>query len=209
MKTVVTKAVFFFAALFLANAPAMAQNAEKEAPFGLKWGMSEEQLESEGITLTEATREEGVVSYTTSELPRNLSEIDFYQVFFSEKRGLQKITVLGETIKNDARGSKGKETFDYYVDIVSDRYGQPTQEIDYIGIKLYKDPDEFYQCLAYDGCGLWATLWEERKGVNSMVQVKGISRGEGFVTIHIEGPKWKTVLKDVEDKKRQSDRDAF
>lgn len=201
------KTLFLLVTLLLPLAVS-AQSVEKEAPFGLSWGMSYDQLDKLDVLLTEVSNTDGMLIYKTTSLPKNLSEIDYYLLVVTKKRGLQKISVIGETIGEDPSGRKGKEKYDYFVGIVSDRYGERETVAEHFGTRLYDEVDEFYQCLDYSGCGMWVSLWKN-KGITAAVQIEGISRGEGYVTIQIEGPNWSKILGDREQDKLQSDKDAF
>lgn len=58
------------------------------------------------------------------------------------------------------------------------------------GIILYQNYDEFYQCLAYDGCGYWRDGFKSPDRYIS-IQLNGLGRGKGYIYLEYEAqPEW-------------------
>ena len=70
-----------------------------------------------------------------------------------------------EDITNDAFGSKGKEMYDDIKSKLKNKYGEPTENFEFVGLRLYDESDEFYQCLSYDGCGMWTSFFVDKEQV--------------------------------------------
>lgn len=200
-----------FSIVFLISALpiiALAEQVEKEAPFGLRWGMSASEMRQMGVNLTLDRDIESVATYDTLTLPRDISGIEQYYLQIPERYGLQKIVAIGEDIENDPFGTDGKQEYERIKSIISGRYGEPSDEANVVGLTLYDERDEFYQCLQYDGCGGWMAIWET-KGVAVVLQLKGLRRGTGYIDIVIEGPKWSEFVHQTRDDIRRQDQEAF
>ena len=92
--------------------------------------------------------------------------------------------------------------------MLSKKYGAPKSSWEQVGLDLYKDSDEFYQCLKYDGCGQYVSLYEYAGGYISL-QIKGVSRGKGYLMIGYESPAFYAAKDAIENKQSLSDSEAF
>ena len=198
MKKQLSTFVFFF----IVAAP--AQSAE--GPFGVNWGESKSALESKGITLEASGGEGRISSFKTKQLPKNLSIAEQYALFIDNEYQLQKIIMVSKDIDEDLYGSKGKQTFSDLKSKLAQKYGSPTNGLERVGMALYKDENEFYQCLGYEGCGMWVATYEDKKeGVSVLLELKGMKRGKGYIKITYEGPNWSKVIDTMRKNKSESD----
>lgn len=170
-----------------------------EAPLGLTWGMTKSQLESAGVKYKCEIAHSADYCYTKNP-PAPLSFGDVYALVFIKNIELQSILIYGKNITNDSYGDNGKKQYDSLKSILIKKYGQPTSNTDFIGVKLYDRSDEFYQCLAYDGCGLWGTVWKTDT-LSILLQLDGISRGKGYIRINYET---KAFLESLDSDKQQN-----
>ena len=182
--------------------------ASENAPFGLKWGASVNDLRKQGIELQNKFTEGRLEDFFAKSLPKNLSTTKFYRLYFDQEFGLQKILMFSEDITNDAFGFKGKEMYDDIKSKLKNKYGEPTGNWEYVGRRLYDESDEFYQCLSYDGCGSWASLFEDKEQ-KILVEIQGKRRGHGFIKLVYEGPKWGESLDARKAESSKSDSDAL
>jgi|TARA_R110001583_G_C5666453_1_gene410238 hypothetical protein len=197
-------------ACLLAFSIAAPSLAFADAPFGLTWGMSKAELEGQGVALSPEASGEGLESYSTDLLPIDLSNADFYLLYFGKDRGLQKVSMASDNISNDIYGTKGKEAYDRLKTALTEKYGDPIESFSTIGGKLWKDADEFYQCLAYDGCGIWASFFENKESNEFIgLELKGLNRGEGYLTLAYDGPEWGTVLSERDAETASQDSSAL
>ena len=179
-----------------------------EAMFGLRWGMSPSDVKSLDTVLTKTEAERNLEYYTTTSLPKNVSDIDKYLLIFADGK-LVKITAIGTDITGDPSGSKGKQRFDGIFKVLKEKYGKPDTNSHLIGHKLYKEQDEFYQCLVYKGCGIWVSIFETVDKIIAL-DLKGIRRGIGYLKIATEAkPQWSEALDIFESKKNASDKNAL
>lgn len=179
-----------------------------EALFGLRWGMSVSEIKVSGATLTKTKAERNLETYKATSLPKNISDAESYLLIFSNGK-LVKLRAVSKDIDGDPTGSRGKERFEAIRSSLTQKYGVPTVNYQSTGIKLYKDADEFYQCLAFSGCGMWASAYETKDKMVS-VELKGLRRGTGFIDITAEAvPQWDKALEFFRASKSKSDSDAL
>ena len=62
-----------------------------------------------------------------------------------------------------------------------------------VGARLFDQEDEFYQCLSYEGCGVWSALWEEKPSGGVLLSVEGLGPGQGYVQLDFESADWQKV----------------
>lgn len=174
-------------------------------PFGLTWGMSEVNLEKHGFTL--ASDSDGLKIFSSVSAPKAWSKADMY-VAITYKGKLVKAAASSTEFKDDIYGTEGKNTYGQIKDILSKKYGNPTNEYERVGGKLYDDADEFYQCLEYAGCGTYLSMYEVKGGMIA-IQLKGKRRGEGYLSISYESPEFYIAKKEIESGEIKSDADAL
>ena len=193
--------------LALAESPAQI-HGKYAAPFGLEWGMSKEQVTAMGVKLTSTNPAEGV--YTAKTLPKNLSDAENYVLVFKQEFGLVKVSALTSDITRDVHGSEGKERYNQLKMAVADKYGKPDKEQEWTDRAI--DSGQFYQCLAYGGCGYWLSFWGEvgnETGAAILLQIHGISRGTGLIELRYESAAFHTAKKREAEEKSRSDEDAL
>lgn len=199
----------YLALLALISFAANANAADgDEAMFGLKWGMSPNEVKALGTTLTKTKAERNLETYKTGSLPKNLSDIESYLLIFADGK-LVKMVAIGKDIVNDPTGSGGKERFESLTSALTEKYGKPSNNYQSVGNKLFKEYDEFYQCLAYSGCGMWSSVYEPTDKDIS-VDLKGQRRGSGYIVLTVESkPQWSRALDVFKTRKNSSDKDAL
>jgi len=161
--------------------------AFKQAPMGLKWGMKSSSIPG-GVTPVKKSHNYLIATANNPELIKipKIRKVDEVVLVFANG-GLQKVAILFSQFEEDVMGTKGKELYFKIKTILIRKYGQPPSKdiIEVTGKTLYRDPDEFYQCLNYAGCGLYWTFIEV-ENMNVSVELKGYSRGTGQVVIQYE-----------------------
>lgn len=197
----------YILASILINSPVHAN--DQKAPFGLSWGVNKMDLEKIGVILSdESPFAVGFTSFSLEKLPVEPSNTDVVQIVISTSHGLQKIAWASKDIEDDIYGSEGKEKYLFYKNILVEKYGAPKNEGNFVGTKKFLKRDEFYECLAYSGCGVWAAVWSGSYG-SVVLQLKGLKRGSGYVSISYEGPRWADAVDAAKRKRSKSDRKAF
>ncbi len=197
-----------FCALFASlSSPVSAADGD-EAMFGLRWGMKAAEVQASGVTITKKKGDRNLEIYEAVSLPKNVSDVESYSLIFADGR-LAKISAIGKNIANDPSGSNGKERFEAIAKALTEKYGKPSNSYQSTGNKLFKEYDEFYQCLAYSGCGQWTTVYEPNDK-DIVIELKGIRRGTGYLVITAEAkPQWSQALDVYKSRKSSSDKDAL
>lgn len=193
--------------LSLLTLPALGADGD-EALFGLRWGMTVAEVKSAGVALTKTKGDRNLDVYKAPSMPKNLSDFESYGLVFADGK-LAKIWGISKDISNDPSGSSGKERFETLRAALLQKYGQPRFNSQTVGNKLFKEYDEFYQCLKYSGCGHWFSSFESPDKVLS-IELKGLSRGTGYLDITAEAkPQWDKALEVYKTRKNSSDKDAL
>ena len=197
--------------LFIISTIISFNSFSSDGPFGTTWGQSVGELEKAGMICAEKETDSknDLVTCKTSSLPKDISIKDFYYLLFSDTYGLQKVVMISSDITGDITGREGKELYNKYKSVLVKKYSKPTFELETVGVKLYDEYDEFYQCLAYDGCGSYLSIFEPEEGGAVSIELKGLARGKGYIKLGYEGSKWSQHLNEVRNRKQSVDSDAL
>ncbi|GAD29940.1 hypothetical protein PLEI_1594 [Photobacterium leiognathi lrivu.4.1] len=179
-----------------------------KAPFGLAWGMSKSDLTSAGVELSECSTDKGVERCQTLKPVKGVSFGQLYALFIDQEKGLHKVIMISQDITSDISGSKGKALYSKVKSSLDKKYGE-SKSYEYFGNKLYDEYDEFYQCLKYDGCGSWVSFWSPKDGGNAIAELKGLSRGHGFLRLAYESNTWSQIVDSMKKREQASDDDAL
>ncbi|MCX8650784.1 hypothetical protein J3U21_10965 [Gilliamella sp. B2776] len=170
--------------------------AKIDAPIGLTWGESDADVVSK-YKAKKVYVSDDIIFYELTEPPMTLPNFDSYMVLVHKDLGLMKV-VLREKIKDDPYGTKGKEEYFKYKKVLTKKYGKP-ESIEKIGLKLYKEIDEFYQCLKYTGCGSYSSYFAQ---FQIGLEIEGSSRGQGELQIIYESD-LHSKYREIETKQNQ------
>lgn len=175
------------------------------APFGLGWDMSVSELKALGFH--EIKTEGGLTTLTSVSAPKPWSQAEVYIALTYDDR-LIKAGVKSVDFTDDIYGIEGKQTYKRMKTLLTGKYGMPTEEFELTGQELYKDSDEFYQCLDYSGCGSYASFFRYAGGVIQL-QLQGQRRGVGHVLIYYESPAFGLAKRKIEADQLEADTDAL
>lgn len=170
--------------------------------------MTVAEIKATGTSLSKTKGDRNLEFYKTSSVPKNISDFESYSLIFADGR-LVKLWGVSKDISNDPAGSNGKERFETLRSALQQKYGTPTLNSQTVGNKLFKEYDEFYQCLKYTGCGLWVSVFSTTDKDIS-VDLKGLSRATGYIELTAEAkPQWGQALDVYKSRKNSSDKDAL
>lgn len=175
------------------------------APFGLEWGASQASLVKLGFA--NSSNDGGFVTLRSASVPKAWSKAQAYLAVLY-KNQLVKVVAISENFKDDVAGAEGKEAYEHLKDILTKKYGQPSNHTERTGGKLYDGYDEFYQCLDYSGCGFYYTIYKYDGGVVGL-QLKGLRRGEGFLVVEYESPDFSVAKAAIKRGDSAADADAL
>ncbi|OCG27628.1 hypothetical protein A9G45_06435 [Gilliamella sp. HK2] len=192
------KKLIFIVASFFISPFVLAETQYPDAPLGLKWGMTVAELESKAGAVLEPTQiDENVSIYSLKSPPMALPKFTEYFVLVHKDLGAMKI-IMNEKITSDIYGTKGKKEYFKYKEALTNKFGKPDKSLESVGLKLYKDSDEFYQCLKYEGCGYYASVF----GDHLSLQLEGIERGKGNLSIVYESELFTKYKADKENENK-------
>jgi hypothetical protein len=199
--------IIFLCAVFTSTSFAAT---EVQAPFGFKWDQKVSDLRAKGFdsTCSDAT-DLPIRICKFSASPKKFSKADFFQGFFVPGEGLQKVTMLGKDITDDPYGSDGKAQYEALKTSLTKKYGAPTNTYEWEATELYKDSDEFYECLNYQSCGNHTVYWIEGMDGTITLKIKGVSRGKGYIQLIYESPRWSDLLDQLRDQETAGDDDSL
>ena len=172
---------------------AAAMPAEAQPPFGLKWGMHVNDLSSLGIKVASTSTSGNIVMVNVKELPNAFPDTNTVNMLFDRQLGLVKVRWTSSALANDPTGSQGRSKYGEMKKTVVESRGNPSDETLVVGARLFDQEDEFYQCLAYEGCGVWSALWEEKPSGGVLLSVEGLGPGQGYVQLDFESADWQKV----------------
>ena len=113
-----------------------------EAPFGLQWGMSADQVRGLGVSLTEIPADENGTQFRATDLPKTVSDLETTVLSFGFHDGLWRVASVSETFENDPYGLKVRTRYEELQKVLANKYGQPVEH-HHQDTELWKDRDEF------------------------------------------------------------------
>lgn len=181
------------------------ENKSFPEPFGLSWDMSSEELKKYGFVKKNSSTDFDI--YSSYRAPKSWSQAESY-VALTYNDKLVKVVANTRKFSKDIYGSKGKSVYKSVNELLVNKYGEPDSVSEVVGNKLYDEKDEFYQCLKYSGCGYFFSSYSVGGG-SIFVQLEGVRRGEGFLSITYESPYFIHALEDIKAKDFESDSNAL
>ena len=155
IKTGVKLLIFGIICEIILVSGAQAKERLVRAPFGLVWGMTMEDLKEP----PKCRAQQDLIFCEVYEVPKPLSAAQVYILIFSPAQGLVKVNYYSESFEDDFYGTVGKARFERLMKILVKKYPS-AQYNDYrvMFAEVFRAPDEYYGCLRYLGCGIYA--WE-------------------------------------------------
>src|SRR6476661_5057626 len=124
----------------LDHTAAVAQ--EGEAPFGLSWGLSVEQVKSMGVELKQQEQGTFGSSYLGSKLPKAISDQEVTFLSFGNDNKLWRIMAGSKPFENDPYGSTAKDRYGELVGALTEKYGKG-DSVHQLGESIYAEPRYF------------------------------------------------------------------
>lgn len=171
-------------------------------PFGLKWGMDQRELSELDIKILKRERSEDLTVVEAEEVPDAFADTKMVSMLFDRELGLVKVRWTSLDIEADPDGSLGRSKYAEMKGEIASKIGQPTDETLVVGARLFDQQDEFYQCLAYEGCGVWSALWENQPSGGVLLSVEGVAPGRGYVQIDYESANWQVAANRAEEEEK-------
>lgn len=115
---------FLTIALFLLSATAIAQPEQPEAPFGLKWGASQDDIKAMGIVLSNETDGSYGRQAEARKLPKIVNDAERVTLYFGHDNKLFRIVAISEEFQNDKAGYKAVARYSELKAALDERYGK-------------------------------------------------------------------------------------
>lgn len=211
-------AISLILVLLLSGCQAVSRQAQPEtnayeAPFGFRWGMSIEQVESmvgSFVAHQAIPGRPGQSVAVFEKAPKTPARTNLFSALFSSKQGLVKIVWSSTRVTGDVYGLEGKALYIQIKEIIKDEYiSGHSEETKITGLKIYNQNDEFYQCLKYAGCGMWNLIHKPASGGYIAVELKGVERGVGYVSVSYESPQFRAASDAAIERGAAEDKKAF
>jgi len=108
-----------------ASPPAEAKKEETaEAPFGMKWGMSEADAKAAGITLTKIDKPGEGKQFTATGLSKILSDTEIVVLNFGYDDKLWLVAAVSKSFDNDPYGGGVRSRYDELSGLLEKKYGK-------------------------------------------------------------------------------------
>lgn len=148
-----------------------------EAPFGLTWGLSKEEVEQTGVVLAPTALKDYENSFDASNLHTNSKEFSTVTLVFGDDNRLWRILARSKFITGDMpSGEKMLRQYHRFYNLLQQKYGNAQQTYSSLdGAALY-DPDKnpnLLHDLELGDVDLYATFGGEDIGVALSVNVDG------------------------------------
>jgi hypothetical protein len=100
-----------------------------EAPFGLKWLASKQEIAQMGISLKDPMATEFGDSYVVGELPKDMADLEYAVLSFGDDDQLIRITAIGVGFPDDHDGSRIKARYNELEQLLQKKYGTGRSQI--------------------------------------------------------------------------------
>lgn len=169
----------------LAGVLGLSVASAQTAPFGLNLGMKVDDLRLLGAKPIDNAP--GRWDLLTPPTPN--SNFSGYLLTATPKQGLCRIAALGVTLKNDASGEQARSKYNDLVGIITQKYGKPTSEYDYLDPKsIWNGRSDFAMAINKDERTLesyWLNI-SNPSIKNIMVAVRSLSSTDTYVNVIYE-----------------------
>jgi hypothetical protein len=173
------------------SGPFAAALAESEAPFGLSWGVSAEQLKASGVGLQLRLPDNTGVRFAAANLPKALSDLGEAILSFGNNDKLHKIEAISEDVTNDPAGIRLKARYATLSRALTRKYGKGvtrhkilepwTRRNDFL-TGIYRGSSRYYTDFIGENVTIRLKIRASRRGTSNYVltfQHKKIPRGNG------------------------------
>ncbi len=192
------------------SAPDTSRVNYREAIIGLKWGWSPSQIEAKGEKITFGSCSGNFCMYVLSTPSKPLSWVSDYVLVFGDNK-LLRIIMKSKRIQNDPYGSEAKRIFAFADSVISIKH-KVYHSASRIMQKGFRAPEDFFKCLAYPGCGEWASYYKG-DGKEIGLEIRPLNKGfenEGWVITTVEAaPELAEFYKKERENSKKSDAEAM
>ncbi|HEU5046511.1 MAG TPA: hypothetical protein VFT64_01570 [Rickettsiales bacterium] len=174
-----------------------------EAPFGLKWGMKEEDAMAGGITLVDISKPGDGKGFTATGLSKTLSDTGVVFLNFGYDDKLWLIVAVSKSFTNDPYGTAVSARYNELSSLLEKKYGKG--EVRHINDqRLYTRADEFLAGIK-NGRTLHFTTFKNQR-IYIELSIGAESYDSGYYKIRYENTE---LGKEYEKSKKTNEKDAL
>lgn len=126
--------------IFVDGPIAVAQ--QPEAPFGLIWGASVEEIRGLGIELRENEQRDFGASFLALKLPKALADQEGTFLSFGHDNKLWRVTAVSRLFDNNPHGIEVRSRYNDLSAVLADKYGKGSV-VHSLGDSIYREPRYF------------------------------------------------------------------
>lgn len=196
---------------------AEAENIPPEYPFGLRWGMTLEEVKPlcgeliSTMTRERPTYEKDTTSKVTLVMVKSLKktiglgESEFVHFIFDHEHGLEEIDWRSTPIEN-YQFDEAKKKYNELLDLLTSNYGEPPTVKRFSGYDSFDDKSKLFDCSPKIGtlCGSVDNIWAEEKYGAAVVSLGTYRSGISYISLHyysLDSPVSGHLLGEVEQAK--------
>lgn len=131
---------------------------EDAAPFGLKWMVSSDEIAALGVVLTPVEFPGYGESYTATQLPKALSDIETVVLSFGYNDQLWRVAAISSEFENDKFGSMAKARYSQLESSLSKSYDRGESYNRASADSFYGKPDNFAYSLSQNEAYWYSTF---------------------------------------------------
>lgn len=105
------------------KAPVPMPDGAIEAPFGLFWGMTKEDLDVRGVALVADSDTSLGAVYTATSLPKTVADVEAVRLFLGFGGKLFKVIAVSREYDNDPYGSEVQARYEEVAAVLKEKYG--------------------------------------------------------------------------------------
>lgn len=173
----------------------------QDAPFGLEWGMSIEEVEELGVTLSKSEEGKYGTQYDATNLPKVLSDVRLVTLYFSAG-DLWRVSAVSDVFQNDPYGSSVKSRYEELRGLLEKKYGHGKRH-HHVG-DLWDEADQFL--MGIRSGRNWHYTNFKNGDVFVQINVSALGSSDGVYVLIYENQNMK---KDVEKRRKASEKDAL
>lgn len=190
--------------LLLTAFPVFAQPAQLEAPFGLKWGASQDEIKAMGIHLSNEIDGGFGRQVEARKLPKVVSDAEHVTLFFGYDNRLFRVAAISSEFQNDKAGYKAVVRYNELKSALDERYGKG-KETAFGGGGEYMQKRENFAYSLKSGDRYHYTNWNA-KGLGIELSVRSTDMTNTYwVLIYTV----KDLEKEFEASKRRKEKEAL
>lgn len=168
-----------------------------DAPFGLQWGVSLDEVVAQGVVIEEGAAstlgrmESDLIAdyqiYSTTSIEGGNDSYSGYHLYFSPDNGLEMVTAVSEVLDADYSAKRGREVYQSVKSQLTEQYGEPYYQQEELHNRrgMESKPLVMYGCLVSNQCGYWMSAFSYPDGqISALLDLRGIDRSTGVVMTH-------------------------